>query len=243
MPKTIKKCQKVQKWHFGGSPTVQKPADSRKTGKNREKVNQKPIKKWSKSGQKGSKVCRKKCHFGGQKSMVLGAWEGPKVPFFVMGGVKNVKNWQILTNPDKSWKPCQKCTANWHGKIESQVFIRFWQFWQNPKSKSAENHEKWSKVSKTAFFRVVRVGKITNSRKTGKNCQKVTQKLIKKWPKKHQKGPKVCRKNAILGVKKHTSGYPKVPKSALFGHQEGQKWQNPKNPKTDSKKYSQKAQI
>jgi hypothetical protein len=95
MPKTIKKCQKVEKRHFGGSPRVQKSTNSRKTGKNCQKVTQKLIKKWSKRVKKGSKKGQKsagKWVFGGQKSMVPGVREGQKMPFFDMGRVKNAKS-------------------------------------------------------------------------------------------------------------------------------------------------------
>ena len=93
----MKNDQKVTKRHFGGSPTVQKSADSRKTGKNHEKVNQKLIKKWSKSGQKGSKVCRKMT-FWGSKKHGPGCPKVPKSAIFRHGeGQKRQK----LSNPKK----------------------------------------------------------------------------------------------------------------------------------------------
>ena len=98
-----------------------------------------------------------------------------------------------------------------------------------------------SKVSKTAFFRVIRVRKITNSHKTGKNHEKVISKVIKKWPKKHQKGPKVCRKMPFWGSKKAWSWVSqKCQKVPVFDMGGVKKTSKSWNPKTWSKKYSKK---
>ena len=67
------------------------------------------------------------------------------------------------------------------------------------------------------------VQKSADSRKTGKSHEKITQKLIKKWSKKRSKRAKSLQENGFWGSKKHGPGGQKVPKSALFGHTEGQK--------------------
>jgi hypothetical protein len=92
------------------------------------------------------------------------------------------------------------------------------------------------KVAKRHFGGSPTVQKSTDSRKTVKNREKVNQKPIKKVTKKHQNGPKVCRKMPFWGSKKHGPGCQKASKSALFGHREGQKCQNPKNSKSRIKK-------
>ena len=222
----MKNHQKVSKWHFGGSLVVQKSADSRKTGKNHEKASQKLIKKWPKRAKKGSKVCRKMT-FWGSKKHGPGGQKASKSALF---GHREGQKWQKRSKTDKSWKPCQKRTANWHGKIKSQGFQQIWQFWRksikvtNPKS---------SKSVKMTFLRVPHGLKISrqsqNRQKSWKSISKTDQKVVKKRS-------KVQSKTAFWGSKKHGPGCQKASKSALFGHREGQKWQNPKNPKSRIKK-------
>ena len=103
MQKIMKNDQKVTKRHFGGSPTVQKSADSRKTGKNRKKVNQKPIKKVTKKHQKGPKVCRKNAILGVKKAYLGVPKSIKKCHFRDTRRIKIVKNCQIPKTDSKKY--------------------------------------------------------------------------------------------------------------------------------------------
>ena len=114
-------------------------------------------------------------------------------------------------------------------KIKTKVFIKFDGF---SKIHHATKIQKLSKTMKTIkkcqndIFRGVPKGqKIIDSHKTGKKRQKALSKMIKNVSKKGQKPIKNQSKMAFLGSKKHTFGYPKMSKSAIFRHDEGQNHQ------------------
>jgi hypothetical protein len=71
--------------------------------------------------------------------MVPGVQKCQKVPFFVMGRVKNVKNCQKLTNPESLAKSVRQTGME---KSKVRFSSDFDSFDENPKSKDAENHEK-----------------------------------------------------------------------------------------------------
>jgi hypothetical protein len=81
----------MAKRHFGGSPTVQKSAGSRKTGKNHEKVNQKLIKKWSKTIKKGAKSLQENDILGVKKAWSRVSKSAKKCHFSSWGGSKTSK--------------------------------------------------------------------------------------------------------------------------------------------------------
>ena len=182
-------------------PKISRQSQNRqKIRKSQSKTGQKMVKKWSKR----VKSLQENGFLGVKK-------HGPgcqKVPFFVMGGGQNR---QKLSKTDKSWKSCQKCTANWHGKIKSQVFIRFWQFWR--KSKIQKCRESW-KIIKKWQNDIFEGPPGSKNQQTVAKQAKNQKKSIKNWSKNGQKSPKKDQKSAgkchfggqksmVLGAQKH----------------------------------------